>query len=58
MNPGWVKGWGVIRSAPWHFAGLFLSKEEADALRNKLGADYRVANGSHRIGSDDFLSDG
>ncbi|MGZ4955486.1 MAG: hypothetical protein ACXV8Q_10275, partial [Methylobacter sp.] len=29
MNPGWVKGWGVIRSAPWHFAGLFISKEES-----------------------------
>ncbi len=43
MNPGWVKGWGVIRSAPWHFAGLFLSKEEADALQSKLGTDYRVA---------------
>ncbi|TAN66933.1 MAG: hypothetical protein EPN17_11915 [Methylobacter sp.] len=57
-NPGWVKGWGVIRSAPWHFAGLFLYKEEADALRSKLGAGYRVANGSHRIGSDDFISHG
>jgi len=53
-NPGWVKGWGVFRGAPWHLAGLFLTEEEADVCRKTLDEHYQIAYGSHRLGSDDF----
>ena len=55
MNPGWLKGWGVFKNVPWHFADLFISREEAEAFRGTLGADYQVANVSHHIGSNDFI---
>lgn len=55
INPGSVKGWGVVRMEPWHFAGLYLTEEAANAIQEKLGDDYKVADGSHRLGSDDFV---
>lgn len=57
QNPGWVKGWGVYRMEPWHFAGLFSSAEEAEAIRLEKGAAYKASFGSHRQGSDDFIAD-
>jgi hypothetical protein len=30
-----LKGWGVVRKSPWHFAGLYSTKQEADARRRR-----------------------
>lgn len=57
LNPGWVKGWGVVRMAPWDFAGLFLTRKLADNELAARGADYVVGYGSRRLGSNDFVFD-
>ncbi len=54
-NPGWVKGFGVLRASPWHLAAVFRTKTKAEALQDQLGKDYEVAFGSNRKGSDDFI---
>jgi len=55
-NPGWAMGWGVLRSAPWHLAGLHPDQAQAEEQRSTLGADYEVRFGSNRVGTDDFIS--
>jgi len=54
-NTGSALGWGVLRGSPWHLAGLFADREQAEALRCDLGDGYDVRFGSQRIGSDDFI---
>src|SRR6266404_6216121 len=44
-NPGWVKGFAVVRKSPWHFAGLYPVKYEAEVEQRRLGKDYEVAFG-------------
>lgn len=56
-NPGWVKGWGVVRSAPWDLAGMFLTSEQAAAEQGRRGAKYVVGFGSRKLGSNDFIFD-
>lgn len=57
-NDGWIQGWGVFRIDPWDLAGLYASREEAfDALERLSDPGYRVAYGSHRRGTDDFITD-
>lgn len=55
-NPGWRLGYGVLRKEPWHLAGVGTNMEAAQAFATRLGSDYRVRFGSHRIGTDDFVS--
>ncbi len=55
-NPGWVRGWGVMRSAPWHLAGVFPTHEQAVDFRSNAAVGYEVRKGTHRLGSDDFIS--
>ncbi|WP_312284510.1 hypothetical protein [Yokenella regensburgei] len=55
-NDGWVKGWGVVRNAPWHLVGVYATKEVAETKAEMLGEDYESRYGSHRLGSDDFIS--
>lgn len=55
-NDGWVKGWGVVRNAPWHLAGVYATKDVAEAKAGMLGDGYEARYGSHRLGSDDFIS--
>lgn len=55
-NEGWVKGWGVVRSSPWHLAGVYATEEVAEAKAKALGEGYEPRYGSHRLGSDDFVS--
>jgi len=55
-NEGSVLGWGVFRMAPWHLARLFDSEDAARSYCLSLGGDYRVAYGSHRLGTDDFVA--
>ena len=56
-NPGWVRGFAVVRKNPWHFAGIYPVKYEAEVDLKRLGKGYEVAFGSHRTGSDDFMYD-
>jgi hypothetical protein len=51
-----VSGWGVVRFSPWHFAGIFAKKEDAEARARDLGEGYEVKWGENREGSDDFVS--
>ena len=55
QNPLWIKGWGVFRSSPWHFDGLFVSEAEAETRRLVLGTDYEVHFGSRRLATSDFI---
>jgi len=55
-NNGWVKGWGVVRNSPWHLAGVYGSKDVAETKAHMLGESYEARYGSHRLGSDDFIS--
>lgn len=55
-NPGWYRGFGVLRSAPWHFAGIHMDAEAAEKQAATLGDGYEVRFGSNRYGTDDFLS--
>lgn len=55
VNRGWVMGWGVYRSEPWHLFGVCASQPDADKLKADAGGQYAVTYGSHRLGSDDFV---
>lgn len=55
-NSGRVLGWGVVRSAPWHLAGVYGSKEAAEMKAAELGDGHEAKYGSHHLGSDDFVS--
>ncbi|MBS0056948.1 hypothetical protein [Yersinia sp. Marseille-Q3913] len=57
-NKGWVLGYGVFRNSPWHFVETFNTEQEALEKRAEYDSDYKVAYGSHRVGSDDFVHDG
>lgn len=49
------RGWGVVRCKPWHFVGLFATKEAAEASAKGLGSAYEVINGEHQVGTDNFI---
>ena len=55
-NDGSVMGWGVVRNAPWHLAGVYATKDVAEKKAELLGKDYVARYGSHHLGSDDFIS--
>lgn len=55
-NAGWVLGWGVVKNAPWSLHGVFSSKDEAQTEAKKAGDGYVVRYGSHKSGTDDFIS--
>lgn len=54
-NPGWVRGWGVVRSAPWHVAAMTADRAQAEEICATLEPGYLVRHGSLRAGSDDFM---
>jgi len=58
LNPGFYRGFGVYRSAPWHLAGMYPDSDQAKVRANALGDGYQVRFGSNRYGTDDFISDG
>lgn len=49
-------GFGVVRSAPhyWHFAGLYATREEAEARAAELGEAYEVRYGRQPAGTQYF----
>ena len=53
-----IKGWGVVRSEPWRFAGVFETKEEAQAKADDLGPEYIVQYGENQAGTDNFVWSG
>lgn len=58
-NKGWVLGWAVLRDEPessWHFIDIYADKSTAEAEAARHGSKYVVEYGSHRLGSDDFVS--
>lgn len=54
-NPGWVRGWAVVRNAPWHVAAMTNDRARAEEICATLASDYSVRFGSLRAGSDDFM---
>jgi hypothetical protein len=50
-----ILGWGVIRSNPWHLAGIFRMETEAAGLQTELGGAYAVHYGYGFKGSQDFF---
>lgn len=55
-NPGWVLGWAVVRSAPWSFIDIYAEKSVAEIEAERLGSGYIVEYGSHKLGTDNFVS--
>ncbi len=57
-NKGCVLGWAVLRERPavWHLIDVYASKHIADAAASHLNNEYAVRYGSHRLGTDDFVS--
>jgi len=54
-NPGWVKGWAVLRLAPWDLAGFFPAEGQARACQQDRGPGHEVRFGSKRLATDDFI---
>lgn len=50
-----LKGWGVVRGKPWHLAGVYETKEEAEAKAQELGSDYEAHFGENQEGTDNFI---
>lgn len=46
-----LTGWVVFRPRPWHFVGVFGSREEAELQRERAGADYQVEFGTADVES-------
>ncbi|OLS61484.1 hypothetical protein [Pseudomonas putida] len=56
-NEGCVLGWGVLRDRhPWHFVDVYADQKTARAEADRRGGDYVVEYGSHRLGTDEFIS--
>ena len=56
-NQGWVLGWAVVRCKPWNLVGVYATEDDAKSKCSELSEGYEVRYGSHRLGSDDFISD-
>lgn len=54
-NPGWVKGWGVVRNDPWTLYAVCMTESEANQALEEAGSEYQVIYGSHELGSDSFV---
>lgn len=50
-----VRGWGVIRPVPYHFAGLYRTKSEADGKAIAMGPEYLVSYGAQEAGTENFF---
>jgi hypothetical protein len=57
LNPGWIKGWGVIRKSPWDLVGVFLTQDLANIELRARGFEYVVGYGSRQLGANNFIFD-
>lgn len=48
-------GYCAFRRNPWHFLGLYATREEAERQVKGAGDDYEVAFGAYRETTDDFV---
>lgn len=51
-----LRGWGVIRPAPYHFAGLYRTKSEADIKAVAMGPEYVVSYGAQEAETENFFA--
>jgi len=56
-NPNWIKCWACYTADPWHLASVFKSEEDAVSAIDRYGEQYKVAYGSHHLGTDEFIAD-
>ena len=49
-------GWAAVRETPWHFAGLFASREKAQSKADEMGVGYIVRYGERTDNPDTFTS--
>ena len=49
-----LTGWVVYRPKPWHFVGVFGSREEAELKRGRAGPEYQVEFGTADVESGEF----
>lgn len=52
------EGWGVVRSEPWHFVGMFDSQEAAEAKAREMGVGYVARYGWNEVDTDSFVAKG
>jgi serine protease Do len=55
-NPGWVRGWAVVRNTPWHVAAMTNDKTRAEEICRTFGVGYAVRFGSLKAETDDFMN--
>lgn len=53
-QPTALTGWVVFRPRPWHFLGVFGSREQAERERVRAGTDYQVEFGTADGGRGEF----
>jgi hypothetical protein len=49
-------GYCALRRNPWHFVGIYATREEAEQWAKMAGKDHEVAFGAYRERSDDFVA--
>ena len=53
-EPPWVQGWLVVRFYPPEVGAVFNNRLQAEAKARELGPDFRVKQGDHLPGTDQF----
>jgi hypothetical protein len=55
---GWAQGWGVIKGPPAdrEFAGMFVSRDEAEGAALKAGPGFEARWGSFDVDNNDFIT--
>lgn len=53
-RPEPLTGWVVFRPKPWHFIGVFGSREQAERQRERAGTHYHVEFGTADVESGNF----
>ena len=57
-HPGWVQGWGVIKGPPEdrEFAGMFASRDDAEAAAVKAGSGFEARWGSYDSDNNEYIT--
>lgn len=54
-NPGWIRGWGVVRMSPWAVQGMSPTEAEAFAACAQPPG-FEVKYGARKLDSNDFVA--